>query len=52
MLSRKGQEENGQSMRPAIFIATVYDKASEAWTGLSPSVTVSHSLYLIQFVQT
>ncbi|KAF7828859.1 nucleolar protein 6-like isoform X1 [Senna tora] len=37
LLSRKGQGENGQSIRPAMFIATVYDKASEGWTGLSPS---------------
>ncbi|XP_054824422.1 uncharacterized protein LOC129322255 [Prosopis cineraria] len=35
MLSRKVQGENG--LRPAMFIATVYDKASEAWTGSSPS---------------
>ncbi|KAK4262169.1 hypothetical protein QN277_027756 [Acacia crassicarpa] len=36
MLSRKVQGENG--LRPAMFIATVYDKASEAWSGSSPSV--------------
>lgn len=42
MLSRKGQGqgEKVQSIRPAMFIATVYDKASEAWTGLSPSALV------------
>ncbi|XP_028775663.1 nucleolar protein 6 isoform X2 [Neltuma alba] len=35
VLSRKVQGENG--VRPAMFIATVYDKTSEAWTGSSPS---------------
>ncbi|KAG4973352.1 hypothetical protein AAZX31_11G066800 [Glycine max] len=37
LLKRKGQGENGQSVGPAMFLATVYDKESEAWTGLSPS---------------
>ncbi|CAJ1930137.1 unnamed protein product [Sphenostylis stenocarpa] len=37
LLRRKGQGENGQSVGPAMFLATVYDKESEAWTGLSPS---------------
>lgn len=40
MLSRKVQGENG--LRPAMFIATVYDKASESWTGSSPSVLVRY----------
>ncbi|WJX55563.1 hypothetical protein P8452_41325 [Trifolium repens] len=34
LLRRKGQGEN---VGPVMFLATVYDKASEAWTGLSPS---------------
>ncbi|XP_027359754.1 nucleolar protein 6 [Abrus precatorius] len=37
LLRRKGQGEKGQSLGPAMFLATTYDKASEAWTGLSPS---------------
>ncbi|KAK7244480.1 hypothetical protein RIF29_39303 [Crotalaria pallida] len=37
LLRRKGQGENGQSIRPLMLLATSYDKASEAWTGLSPS---------------
>nr|XP_007132715.1 hypothetical protein PHAVU_011G118700g [Phaseolus vulgaris]ESW04709.1 hypothetical protein PHAVU_011G118700g [Phaseolus vulgaris] len=36
-LLRKSQGESGQSVWPAMFLATVYDKESEAWTGLSPS---------------
>ncbi|XP_057421446.1 uncharacterized protein LOC130715357 isoform X2 [Lotus japonicus] len=35
--SRKSQGANGQNVGPAMFLATAYDKASEAWTGLSPS---------------
>ncbi|MED6181174.1 hypothetical protein PIB30_017149, partial [Stylosanthes scabra] len=38
LLRRKGQGENGQSTEAGMFLATVYDKASESWTGLSPSV--------------
>ncbi|XP_004512044.1 uncharacterized protein [Cicer arietinum] len=37
LLRRKGQGENGQNIGPVMFLATAYDKASEAWTGLSPS---------------
>ncbi|MED6181320.1 hypothetical protein PIB30_018258 [Stylosanthes scabra] len=38
LLRRKGQGENGRSTEAGMFLATVYDKASESWTGLSPSV--------------
>ncbi|MED6145906.1 hypothetical protein PIB30_029504 [Stylosanthes scabra] len=38
LLRRKDQGENGQSTEAGMFLATVYDKASESWTGLSPSV--------------
>ncbi|XLR10635.1 hypothetical protein S83_038573 [Arachis hypogaea] len=38
LLRRKGQGENGKSTEAGMFLATVYDKASESWTGLSPSV--------------
>jgi U3 small nucleolar RNA-associated protein 22 len=41
LLRRKGQGEN---VGPVMFLATVYDKASEAWTELSPSGLVSYSL--------
>ncbi|XP_014521309.1 nucleolar protein 6 isoform X1 [Vigna radiata var. radiata] len=37
LVRRKSQGESGQSVGPAMFLATVYDKESEAWTGLSPS---------------
>jgi len=43
LLRRKSQGESGQSVGPAMFLATVYDKESEAWTGLSPSGMVSCS---------
>ncbi|WJZ86013.1 hypothetical protein VitviT2T_005516 [Vitis vinifera] len=35
--SRKGYEENAQNVNPAMFLATAYDKASEAWTRFSPN---------------
>ena len=41
MLTRKGYEESSQNTSPAMFLATSYDKASEAWTRLLPSVPVS-----------
>lgn len=44
LLRRKSQGENEQAVGPVMFLATVYDKASEAWTGLSPSAPVSYSL--------
>ncbi|XP_008790387.2 nucleolar protein 6 [Phoenix dactylifera] len=37
MLSRKSYEENAQAVEPAMFLATSYDKASEAWTKFSPN---------------
>ncbi|KAJ4714403.1 nucleolar protein 6 [Melia azedarach] len=37
MSSRKMSEENGQNISPAMFLATAYDKASEAWTRCSPN---------------
>ncbi|KAG2376103.1 uncharacterized protein HKW66_Vig0157430 [Vigna angularis] len=37
LVRRKSQGESGQSVGQAMFLATVYDKESEAWTGLSPS---------------
>ncbi|KAB5547640.1 hypothetical protein DKX38_011046 [Salix brachista] len=38
MLTRKGYEESSQNISPAMFLATSYDKASEAWTRLSPNI--------------
>ncbi|KAM0970433.1 hypothetical protein FF1_018515 [Malus domestica] len=35
MSSRKTNEENVQSVKPAMFLATTYDRASEAWTRFS-----------------
>ncbi|GLT39138.1 hypothetical protein SLA2020_133450 [Shorea laevis] len=37
MLTRKAYEENPQNISTAMFLATAYDKASEAWTTSSPS---------------
>lgn len=37
MSSRKGYEENPQNVNSAMFLATAYDKASEAWTRFSPN---------------
>lgn len=37
---RKINDENRQ-VEPAMFLATSYDKASEAWTRSSPSFLVS-----------
>ncbi|KAM3729279.1 hypothetical protein ACB098_M003800 [Castanea mollissima] len=39
MLTRKGYEENKQNGSAAMFLATAYDKASEAWTRFSPNVS-------------
>ncbi|PSR88048.1 Nucleolar protein [Actinidia chinensis var. chinensis] len=35
--SRKAYDENMQNTSPAVFLATSYDKASEAWTKSTPS---------------
>ncbi|KAK3150553.1 hypothetical protein QOZ80_3AG0234690 [Eleusine coracana subsp. coracana] len=40
MLSRKSYEQNPHDIERAMFLATSYDKASEAWTKLSPSKSV------------
>ncbi|PNT65398.1 hypothetical protein BRADI_4g41717v3 [Brachypodium distachyon] len=40
MLSRKSYEQNPHDVEPAMFLATSYDKASEAWTKHSPSKSV------------
>ncbi|CAL5371205.1 unnamed protein product [Camellia sinensis] len=37
MSSRKAHDENRQNIRPAMFLATAYDKVSEAWTRSSPT---------------
>ncbi|KAG7990196.1 hypothetical protein I3843_02G012900 [Carya illinoinensis] len=37
MLSRKASEEKKQNVSAAMFLATAYDKASEAWTRFSPN---------------
>eukprot|EP00257_Ricinus_communis_P021381 XP_015580860.1 nucleolar protein 6 [Ricinus communis] len=36
-LSRKDYEENMKNISPSMFLATSYDKASEAWTEISPN---------------
>lgn len=37
MSTRKAHEGNASEVSPAIFLATVYDKSSEAWTASSPN---------------
>jgi U3 small nucleolar RNA-associated protein 22 len=37
MASRKAYEENTQNISAAMYLATSYDKASEAWTRFSPN---------------
>lgn len=46
MSSRKASEENVQNVNPALFLATAYDKASEAWTTCSPNFTVCRSFQI------
>lgn len=46
MSSRKASEENVQNVNPALFLATSYDKASEAWTTCSPNSMVCQSFQL------
>ena len=43
MLTRKGYKENKQNISAAMFLATAYDKASEAWTRFSPNISVGTS---------
>nr|ADN34232.1 nucleolar RNA-associated protein [Cucumis melo subsp. melo] len=38
-MTRKDLQENPQNAIPAMFLATAYDKASEAWTKFSPKVS-------------
>ncbi|VAI29530.1 unnamed protein product [Triticum turgidum subsp. durum] len=40
MLSRRSYEQNPYDIEPAMFLATSYDKSSEAWTKQSPSKSV------------
>ena len=42
MLTRKAYEENAQDIEHAVFIATAYDRSSEAWTRFSPNSSVSN----------
>ena len=44
MSSRKACELNAQDLEPAMFVATAYDRLSEAWTRVSPSSSVSNPL--------
>lgn len=41
MSNRKQYEKNPQNAKPAMFLATGYDKESEAWTTQSPTAAVS-----------
>ncbi|GLT80019.1 hypothetical protein SLA2020_514820 [Shorea laevis] len=46
MLTEKAYEENPQNISTAMFLATAYDKASEAWTASSPITLLSDPLPL------
>ncbi|KAF8377927.1 hypothetical protein HHK36_031315 [Tetracentron sinense] len=39
MSSRKSYENSVQNVNPAMFLATTYDKTSEAWTRFSPNTS-------------
>ncbi|KAL8507398.1 hypothetical protein ACS0TY_018083 [Phlomoides rotata] len=39
MSNRKQYEDNLQNVKPAMFLASSYDRESEAWTGQSPTAT-------------
>lgn len=41
MSNRKQLKGNPLNAKPAMFLATDYDKESEAWTAQSPTVAVS-----------
>lgn len=41
MRSREEHEKDTQKLSPAMFLATKYDIASEAWTRSSPTTAVS-----------
>jgi U3 small nucleolar RNA-associated protein 22 len=45
MLSRRSYEQNPHDIEPAMFLATSYDKSSEAWTKHSPSKSVGIYLF-------
>ena len=47
--NRKQYEGNMHNAKPAMFLATSYDKESEAWTMQSPTVAVSSSTNSILF---
>ncbi|KAL5557295.1 hypothetical protein UlMin_039531 [Ulmus minor] len=38
-LSRKAYEANAQDVQPVMFLASAYDRASEAWTRFSPNAS-------------
>jgi U3 small nucleolar RNA-associated protein 22 len=48
MLSRKSYEQSPNDIERAMFLATSYDKASEAWTKLSPSKPVGDLFFLVE----
>ncbi|XP_077218080.1 nucleolar protein isoform X2 [Tasmannia lanceolata] len=46
MSSRKSYGENSLNVDPAMFLATPYDKASEAWTKFSPNTSMLRRMAL------
>lgn len=43
MSNRREYRDDMQNISPAMFVATAYDKASEAWTRASPTAAVSNA---------
>lgn len=52
MSNRKQYEGNMHNAKPAMFLATCYDKESAAWTMQSPTAAVSSSRNSILFAIT
>lgn len=49
--SRKSHEGSAGEVSPSIFLATTYDKDSEAWTASSPNSPVSISVNVLLQLQ-
>lgn len=52
MSNRKQYEGNMHNAKPAMFLATSYDKESEAWTNQLPTAAVSSSRNSVLFAIT
>jgi len=48
MSSRRADDQSPNDLIPAMFLATTYDKSSEAWTASSPTPLVSLLIFRIR----